>query len=60
MKKLGILPIVALLALLAACGADGDPVRPSISTTVGVGSSGVHTSTSVSASKGNVSVAVGL
>jgi len=57
MKALYALP---LITLLAACGADGEPVRPSVSTTVGVGDSGVHTSTSVSATSGNVSVTVGL
>ncbi len=57
MKYLTALP---LLFLLAACGADGDPIRPSMNTTIGVGESGVHASTSVSASKGNVSVTVGL
>ena len=50
-----------LIALLAACGADGDPVRPSASTTVGINSNGtVTTSTNVSASTGNVTLSVGL
>ena len=57
MKYLMTLP---LLLALAACGADGDPIRPSMSTTIGIGDSGIHGSTSVSASKGNVSVTVGL
>ena len=53
---------LALLALtgLAACGADGAPVRPSLDTTVSVGTDGVRTSTGVSISKGPVSVRVGL
>ena len=57
MKYLMTLP---LLLALAACGADGDPIRPSMSTTIGIGDSGIHGSTSVSATKGNVSVTVGL
>jgi hypothetical protein len=57
MKYLAALPIIALLA---ACGADGEPVRPTYSTTIGVGKSGVHTHTSVGARKGNISVRIGL
>lgn len=39
MRALGLL---ALLTSLAACGADGEPVRPGINATIGVGSGGVH------------------
>ncbi len=53
----GILTL-SVIGLLAACGADGDPVRPSVNTTIGVGTGGVHTSTSVST--GNVTLAIGL
>jgi len=50
-----------LIGLLAACGADGDPVRPNVSTGVSINSNGtVSTATSVSASSGNVTVAIGL
>ncbi len=52
--------VLVVLGLLAACGADGDPVRPSMTTHVGVGSSGVHSSTSISATTGNVSLTLGL
>jgi len=57
MRFLAVLPV---MALLAACGADGEPVRPSLNTTIGVGGSGVHSHTRVGARKGNVSVQVGL
>ena len=46
---------VSLLAL-AACGAEGDPIRPSVSTTVSVGSGGIKTSTGVTVQKGPVTV----
>ncbi|WP_299848263.1 hypothetical protein [uncultured Roseovarius sp.] len=45
---------------LTACGADGEPIRPSLSTTVGVGSSGTHVRTHASAGRGNWNVGVGL
>jgi hypothetical protein len=58
MKGLFTLP---LLAVLAGCGADGDPVRPSVTTGISVNSNGtVSTSTAISASSGGVTVAVGL
>jgi uncharacterized lipoprotein len=54
--------VLAALALLivAGCGVDGEPVRPSLGTTIGIGSRGVHTSTSVGAVLGNVNVGVGV
>lgn len=53
--------IMSLIVLLTigGCGVDGEPIRPSMATTIGVGSSGVQTSTSVSASSGNVTVTAG-
>ena len=54
--------VAALMAVvfLASCGADGAPIKPSASVGIGVGTNGVSTSASVGASKGNVSVSVGL
>lgn len=53
--------LVALaLLVLAGCGVDGEPVRPSLGTTIGVGSGGVRASTSVGAVLGNVNVGVGV
>ena len=52
--------LVVALTALAGCGVDGEPIRPSMNTSIGVGSHGVHTSTSVGASVGNVSVGVGV
>ncbi len=48
--------LIVGLALLAACGADGPPITPSINTTVSVGSEGVRTSTGVSVRSGPVTV----
>ncbi len=53
--------VLISVALLSGCGADGDPIRPDVSTGVSINSNGtVSTSTSVSASSGNVSVTLGL
>lgn len=52
-----------LVGLLAACGVDGEPVQPTMSTTIGVGSHGTHASTHVGATVGNnvhVGIGVGL
>ncbi|MEO0370161.1 MAG: hypothetical protein AAF231_01770 [Pseudomonadota bacterium] len=48
------------VTLLAACGADGDPVTPTMNTNIGIGSNGVSVGTSVGMKKGPVSVGVGL
>lgn len=55
-------PVLALLGMcvLASCGADGAPIRPTLSNTISVGSGGVQTSTNVGVQSGNVSVNVGL
>ncbi|MEQ8902950.1 MAG: argininosuccinate lyase [Roseovarius sp.] len=54
-----VLTGLALIAL-AACGADGDPVRPSVNTTVSAGTGGVHTSVSTGVRVGGVNVGVGV
>ncbi|MBS0123534.1 hypothetical protein [Thetidibacter halocola] len=51
--------ILSLMAL-AACGADGEPIRPTATTTVGVGSDGVSTSTSVTVQRGSFGLGVRL
>jgi len=48
--------LMGALFALAACGADGPPIRPSVNTTVSVGSEGVRTSTGVSVRSGPVTV----
>lgn len=54
--------VIAILALgaLAACGADGEPIQPSMNTNIGIGSHGVSASTGVTLQSGPVSVGVGL
>ena len=54
------LVIPALLLLLAACGADAPPFRPTANFGLSVGSNGVTTSTSVAATNGTVTVGVGI
>jgi hypothetical protein len=57
MRKLGFL---FLMAALAGCGADGEPVRPAVNTSVSAGTGGVHVGTGVSVTKGIMSVGLGL
>jgi hypothetical protein len=54
-----LLVLIALTAL-AACGADGPPLRPSLNTSVSVGTNGISTSTTASVRKGPVSVGLDL
>ena len=55
-----VIASLLIVVLLAACGVEGDPIRPTANLGVSLGSSGVRTTTSVGLSKGNVSVGVGL
>jgi hypothetical protein len=48
--------LIAGFALLAACGADGPPITPSLNTTMSVGSDGLHSSTGVSVRSGPVTL----
>ena len=48
------------LATLAACGADGEPVRPSVNAGVSITPSGVSPSVSVGTRVGPVHVGIGL
>lgn len=57
MKYLWTLPI---LALLAACGADGEPVRPSVNTGISINSNGkVTPRTNISVRQGPIRIGVG-
>ncbi|MBQ4823479.1 hypothetical protein J4729_02770 [Leisingera sp. HS039] len=47
------------LAVLAACGVDGEPVQPTLNAGVGVGDSGVHVGGAVGLHKGPVSIFLG-
>ncbi|RKF16279.1 argininosuccinate lyase [Roseovarius spongiae] len=51
---------IALFAALAACGVDGPPVRPSVNTTVGVGSNGTNATVGTDWISGRVSTHVGV
>ncbi|NUH65001.1 hypothetical protein HTT03_06770 [Sulfitobacter sp. S0837] len=53
------LAILSLLTL-AACGADGEPVRPTASTSVTMSSSGVAVGTTLGVARGPFSVALGI
>ncbi|MCD1626176.1 MAG: hypothetical protein ACU0B7_09520 [Paracoccaceae bacterium] len=48
------------LTLLAACGVESAPVRPSLDAGVSIGRGGIYPSASVGVAKGPVSVRVGL
>ena len=51
---------LAVLVVLAACGADDPPFRPTGSVGVSVGSGGVTTGATVGATNGTVSVGLSL
>ena len=55
----GVAALTAL-AVLGACGVEGPPVRPSLSTTISAGSGGVHTHVGTGMRVGGVNVGVGV
>ena len=52
--------VLLSVTLLAGCGVDGEPIRPSMTTSIGVGSGGVSAGTTMSATSGNTSISVGV
>ncbi|MFV1465505.1 MULTISPECIES: hypothetical protein [unclassified Phaeobacter] len=59
-KTVLILGMLVACVGLAACGVDGEPVRPSLNAGVGVSSSGVHAGGSLGLHKGPLSVYLGV
>ncbi len=59
-RLMGLSRLILVGLFVAGCGADGPPIQPSMSASVGVGTSGVHGSTNVRATRGNMSLGVGL
>ena len=52
--------VFGALVALAACGADGEPITPTLNAGVSLGSGGVNTNVSVGARKGPLSINWGL
>ncbi|THH36049.1 hypothetical protein E4Z66_13370 [Aliishimia ponticola] len=50
---------LATVSLIAACGADGDPVKPTANLNVGVSTGGVHAGGSVGVRKGPWNLSLG-
>lgn len=60
---MGILRVVLMIsagALLAGCGADGEPIQPTMSASVGVGSGGTSVAGGVGVRRGPVGLFVGI
>ena len=52
--------MLVLLGALSACGVDGEPVRPSVGASVGIGQGGVYSNVGVGVSQGPFSIFLGL
>ena len=51
--------LVLGLSVLSACGADGEPVQPTLNAGVSVGSGGVHVGGGVGVHTGPISILLG-
>ncbi|MDG2055748.1 MAG: hypothetical protein P8J82_00490 [Tateyamaria sp.] len=54
-----VLSVIALLGLVA-CGADGEPIKPTSKLDINAGSTGLHVGGSIGVSKGPLSVGLGV
>ncbi len=54
-----IAAILLMLTALSACGADGEPVQPSLNAHVGLSSNGVYAAGGIGLHKGPVSLYMG-
>ena len=55
-----VMAAVSVSLVLAGCGADGEPVQPTLNANVGVGTSGAYVGGGVGLNKGPIGVYVGL
>ena len=60
MQILRVILLIAAGFALAACGADGEPIQPTASLGVGVGSSGTHVGGGVGFWRGGLGVYLGV
>ncbi|RBW52251.1 argininosuccinate lyase [Ruegeria sp. A3M17] len=60
MQILRVVLLIAAGVVLAGCGADGEPIQPTMSANIGVGSSGTYGGVGVGLRRGGVGVFLGL
>jgi hypothetical protein len=60
MQVLRVVLLIAAGFALAACGADGEPIQPTASLGIGVGSSGTHVGGGVGLQRGGLGVYLGV
>lgn len=60
MQILRVVLLISAGALLAGCGADGEPIQPTMSANIGVGSSGTYGGVGVGLRRGGLGVFLGL
>lgn len=59
MTRLGQVCVVVLLAVVAGCGADGEPVQPTLNAGLSISEGGVHAGGGVGLHQGPVSLFLG-
>ena len=59
MRILRMVLLISAGIALAGCGADGEPVQPTMSANIGVGSSGTHVGGGVGIRRGGLGIYLG-
>ncbi|WP_282120098.1 argininosuccinate lyase [Ruegeria atlantica] len=60
MQILRVVLLISAGVVLAGCGADGEPIQPTMSANIGVGSSGTYGGVGVGLRRGGLGVFLGL
>ncbi|CAD0184095.1 hypothetical protein RUESEDTHA_00973 [Ruegeria sp. THAF57] len=59
MRIMRVLLLVSVGAVLAGCGADGEPIQPTMNANIGVGSSGTHVGGGIGLRRGGLGIYLG-
>ncbi len=60
MQIVRVILLISAAAVLAGCGADGEPIQPTMSANVGVGTSGAYGGVGLGLRRGGLGVYLGL
>ncbi len=60
MQIVRVVLLISVGAVLAGCGADGEPIQPTMNANIGVGSSGTYVGGGIGLQRGGLGIYLGL